>query len=71
VFRLVRQQRRPIARKVGAIGPRVQPGWNIVANAAIRTGTMKKVICRTNSGSLRMSGGVPTPARDLRSSPTR
>ncbi len=29
----------------------VQPWWNIVANAAIRIGTITNVICRTNSGS--------------------
>src|SRR3954447_1103768 len=37
--RLVRQQRRANGRKVGTIGPRDPTWWNIVANAAIRTGS--------------------------------
>jgi hypothetical protein len=36
--RLVRQQRRANGRKVRTIGPRDSTLWNIVANAAIRTG---------------------------------
>jgi hypothetical protein len=54
------------AERSGRSGRVMQPGWNIVANAAIRTGPMKKVICRTNSGSLRMARkGVTMSAEKL------